>query len=267
MTTTAASEPPVQVCLGEVLHARQRPRHYAFRHNAFFMRLRMDVPPAPAELPAGFGWNRRGWLSFHDADHGTGQGRAIDWLHRQLAAHGLRADGPIWLHCFPRVLGYAFKPVSFWFCHAADERLVAVVCEVNNTFGERHTYVLHAQGAALKAGELMTAGKSFHVSPFFGVSGHYHFRFMQQADRHVARVEHRDDHGLLLSTSLSGRAVELTDGTLRQVLWSYPLFTIGVIVRIHLHALQLWLRRIPFFSKPPAPVRETTAGGPVRLME
>jgi hypothetical protein len=87
-----------------------------------------------------------GALRFHDADHGDGatpRKAALAWLETLLQAEGITdADGEIWLQCYPRVLGYSFKPVSFWYCHRTDGSLRAIVAEVNNTFGERHAYLL-----------------------------------------------------------------------------------------------------------------------------
>jgi DUF1365 family protein len=101
------------------------------------------------------------------------------------------ATGEVWLHCYPRVLGYTFKPVSFWYCHRrADGSLRAIVVEVNNTFGERHCYLLDAP----RYGVELQARKVFHVSPFCEVEGGYRFRFMRTPARR--RQPHRGAHRL-----------------------------------------------------------------------
>ena len=128
---------------GQVRHARTRPRPHAFAYPTFFLllpmrRLRAQAHPALAR-------NRRAWLSFHDRDHGDGRDDSLQWIEELLHAQGIHdADGEIWLHTYPRMLGYVFKPVSFWYCHCADGTLRAVLAEVNNTFGERHCYLLDA---------------------------------------------------------------------------------------------------------------------------
>jgi DUF1365 family protein len=149
------------------------------------------------------------------------------------------------------VLGYAFKPVSFWYCHGLDGSLVAIVVEVNNTFGERHCYLL--AGPELRLGRELSARKVFHVSPFCAVQGSYRFRFMRTPERTVARVDHDDDMGALLQTSVSGRLVPLNARSLRAAFFGMPMMTLGVIVRIHWQALQLWIKHVPFFSKPAPP--------------
>ncbi len=238
---------------GEVRHTRMRPVRHAFRHRAFHLRLPVDRLPDGPTGNTLFGVNRTGLLSFHEADHGHG-GRALPFIRGLLADAGVDAQGAVWLHTFPRVLGYAFKPVSFWHCHDTSGALMAVVAEVNNTFGERHCYLLaHADGSALRAGEELRALKVFHVSPFCAVEGGYRFRFLSNGRRSVARIDLDDQQGPLLVTSLSGVHRPLdTKGAVRALLL-HPAFTAMVIVRIHWHAFRLWLKRVPFHRKPAPP--------------
>ncbi len=191
-----------------------------------------------------------------------------------LREHIRDADGEVWLHCYPRVLGLAFKPVSFWYCHRADGGLAAIVVEVNNTFGERHCYLLTGRGDAaapaqpLAFGQELRADKVFHVSPFCRVEGNYRFRFMRTnlagrsthpgeapVQRTVARIDHDDADGLLLQTSICGDLQPLTSARIRAAFFGVPLMTLGVIARIHWQALRLWIKRVPFVSKPAAPAR------------
>jgi DUF1365 family protein len=191
-------------------------------------------------------------VSFHDTDHGDGRADALAWLDELLRSEGVHdATGEAWLQTYPRVLGYVFKPVSFWHCHRADGSLAAVVAEVNNTFGERHCYLL--EGPGLAYGRELHARKVFHVSPFCAVQGRYRFRFMRTAERVVARVDHDDDDGALLQTSVSGHLAPLTARSARAAFFGMPLMSFGVIARIHWQALQLWLKRVPFFRKPVPP--------------
>jgi DUF1365 family protein len=248
-------EAPAQPLLGTglVRHSRLRPRAHAFEYPTYFVLLPMRSLRATGatDVPA-LARNRFGLLSFHDCDHGDGRADALVWLEETLAAEGVTdADGEIWLHTYPRVLGYVFKPVSFWYCHRADGSLAAVLAEVNNTFGERHGYLL--AGADLAYGRELQAKKVFHVSPFCRVEGRYRFRFLRTADRLVARVDHDDDAGALLETSVSGRLAPLTRGALRRAFFGMPLMTLGVIVRIHWQALRLAVKRVPFFGKPAPP--------------
>jgi DUF1365 family protein len=235
------------VGFGTVRHSRLRPVLHAFAYPTCFLLLplrTMHRSPAAA-LPLAH--NRRGALSFHDADHGDGRANAVEWLDELLAQHGIPdAQGEVWLHCFPRMLGYTFKPVSFWYCHRIDGMLRAIVVEVNNTFGQRHCYVLDnpAWGTELKA------QKAFHVSPFCRIEGAYRFRFLltPARDRTVVRIDHDDAQGALLRTSVSGEMQRVSHSVLRRALWRYPLLTAGIVLRIHWQALKLWMARVPFVS-------------------
>jgi DUF1365 family protein len=237
---------------GVVRHRRLRPRVNAFSYPTYFLMLPMR---ALGRSPAGdLVRNRFGLLSFHDKDHGDGSPDALAWVDALLQAEGIHeATGETWLQTYPRVLGYAFKPVSFWYCHRPDDSLAAIVVEVNNTFGERHCYLL--AGPELGWGRQMQASKVFHVSPFCALQGGYRFRFMRTADRVVARVDHDDAQGALLETSVSGQLSPLTPRAVRAAFFGLPMMTLGVMARIHWQAWRLWRLRVPFVPKPAPPQR------------
>lgn len=245
-----------QIGLGQVRHARLRPVRHAFQYATFFLRLPMRSWAAD---PGGSDLARNRWapVSFYDSDHGDGGPDALAWIESLLATEGITdADGEIWLQCFPRVFGFAFKPVSFWYCHRADGHLRAIVAEVNNTFGERHCYLLDQPAWGRELG----ARKVFHVSPFCAVEGGYRFRFLHapQRGRCVVRIDHDDAEGPLLQTSVSGTLQDADAPALRRALWRHPLLGAAIVWRIHWHALRLWLRRVGFHRKPAAPTELVT---------
>ena len=240
-----------QIGFGQVRHRRLRPAPNAFAYPTFFVLLPMrSLQRTTQDTPLPR--NRRGALSFWDSDHGDGRPDALGWVDALLRSEGIMdADGEAWLHCYPRVLGYVFKPVSFWYCHRADGSLRAIVVEVNNTFGERHCYLLDAPAF----GRELAATKVFHVSPFCAVEGRYRFRFLvtPTRERTVVRIDYDDAAGPVLQTSVSGALEPLTAASMRRALWRHPLMTFAVIARIHWQALRLATKRVPFFSKPAAP--------------
>jgi DUF1365 family protein len=242
---------PAQIGFGRVMHVRLHPASHRFDYPVYFVRL--PVHNLARIETRGFSRNRFNFLSFYEADHGDG-GDCLAWARSLLQSNGLTADGEIWLTTFPRVLGYTFKPVSFWHCHRADGELVAVLAEVNNTFGERHVYLLRTDDPAAT----LRAEKVFHVSPFFPVRGQYTFNFQTQSNLFRSRIDYDDGSGEVLRTAWWGRLEPLTTRACLHAILAYPLMSWGVIVRIHLHAFRLFLKRVPFFSKPPAPVDEVT---------
>jgi uncharacterized protein len=263
MSLAPASQPGATdrplIGFGQVRHTRHRPRRNAFAYPTYFLMLPMRSLRAHGS--GALARNRRAALSFHDRDHGDGRADSLQWLDELLLQHGITdAQGEVWLHTYPRVLGYSFKPVSLWYCHRTDGSLRAVLAEVNNTFGERHCYLLDAP----RFGVPCSADKQFHVSPFCPVRGSYRFVFMRTAGatpRTVVRIDYHDQPAMpggelappLLNTSVSGTLQPLDARSLRHALWAYPAMTLGVIARIHWQALRLWLKQTPFFRQPAAP--------------
>ncbi len=248
-----------QIGTGVVRHRRLRPVNHAFEYRSYFLMLPMRR--LRDEPCAALARNRFALLAFHDRDHGDGGSDALAWLDQLLHAEGINdATGEVWLQTYPRVLGYVFKPVSFWYCERADGSLAAIVVEVNNTFGERHCYLL--AGEPLAYGADLQARKVFHVSPFSHIVGAYRFRFLRSAsaegERCVARIDHEDADGALLQTSLSGRLAPLTRSSVRAAFFGVPLMSFGVIARIHWQALRVWAKRVPYVKKPAPPERFVT---------
>ncbi len=238
-----------------VVHRRTRPRTNAFRYRVAYLCLGLD------DLASAAGrWlrlDRPGLVAFRSADHGARDGDNLEvWLRRVLDSRGLGevCDGDIQLMTLPRMLGYVFNPVSFWFCRDRAGNLRAVLCEVNNTFGEGHCYLVHHDDRrALQPDEWLEGRKVFHVSPFLPIEGRYRFRFrLDEAIIHVD-VNYHDSQGLMLATSVGGRREPLCDKAVVRRFLGNPMMTLGVVARIHWQALQLWRKRAKFYSKPAPP--------------
>lgn len=251
-----------QLCFGKVRHTRLRPVRNAFAYGNYYLRLPLRSLGNQDFGCALFSRNRFNLLSFIDSDHGDGQQPLLAWIDALLKREGVPdADGEVWLQAMPRVLGFVFNPVSFYFCHMRDGGLRAVVCDVRNTFGERHFYLLDT-GWEIDFGSELTARKVFHVSPFCKVEGGYRFRFTKLVrgvhEHTLACIDYEDDAGALLQTSVSGVAAAVSNASVARAFFCFPLMTFGVVMRIHVQALRLWLKRVPFFSKPAAPKQEVT---------
>lgn len=256
-----------KINFGVVKHQRLRPAKNAFGYGVFTISIPMRARSANPNLLSqnGLRDNRWGLCAFFDKDHGQGESNSLAWIEKILADnHVLHVDGEIWLQTFPRVLGYVFNPVSFWICTRADGKVQAVLAEVNNTFGERHCYLLHKDsGEMLHSGETLSSKKVFHVSPFCAVRGDYHFRFLFPQDSSsgkntVCRIELHEDGQPLINTSISGASRPLSRANIMLALLRYPLMSLGVIFRIHWQALKLWVKGVPFHSKPKPPELEVS---------
>ena len=247
------------ICFGEVLHQRTKPKVNAFRYGVFYLRIPMRSRKTNPGILSQFGVgdNRFSWVSFYDQDHGTGGSDALAWIEGELKnAKVSGVDGEIWLHTFPRVLGYAFKPVSFWFCHDGAGQVKAILAEVNNTFGDRHCYLLQSkQDDHIRFGETLESKKEFSVSPFFTIAGDYVFRFMRRQRpsakiRDVSRIEYWLNDRLQLTTSVSGEEFPLTRRNTIRAIAQFPTQSVGIVVKIHWQALKLWIKGVKFLGKP-----------------
>ncbi|HXE40011.1 MAG TPA: DUF1365 domain-containing protein [Azonexus sp.] len=247
-----------RLLIGHVMHRRLRPAINAFVYPVFFIQLPLN-DLAAARRPL-FSIDRANLLSFHQQDHGPRDGSPLlPWIKGLLRERGLPADGEIVLQCFPRVLGYVFNPVSFWFCHDRGGRLVAILAEVSNTFGGRHTYLLHnPERSPLRDGQVLAADKAFHVSPFNGIEGGYRFCFHLQRNCPVIRINYDDAEGEVLLTAIAGKPRAWSSSALLGAFLRMPFLTAGVIFRIHWQALKLWLKGVPFRGAHPTPLQEST---------
>ena len=244
-----------QIVQGYVTHERLSPKAHALKSRTFYVRvpIRSIFYATSNDKPQWgnwiFGINRKSLISLNDEDHGSGES-IKRWLNRMLTEHELEniADGEIWLVCFPRVLGYQFKPVSLWFCENKLGELVAVFAEVHNTFGQHHTYVLRPPlgHEFFKTGDVISTPKCFYVSPFLSVTGHYQFQFHydKKTKRDFSRIDYYTDQ-LVLKTLMTGVAAPLTRHSALKALVTHPFISLKIITQIHLNALVLWAKKIP----------------------
>lgn len=247
-----------QIIAGEVMHARLAPKKNAFKYQTCYVSINLSRPDS-----LSINRNRFGLLSFYDKDHGAGDNSDLmSWARSILAEHELgELDGDIVLVTMPRVLGYVFNPVSFWLCHDAAGSCRAILCEVNNTFGERHIYLCaHEDHRPITRFQALEAEKVFHVSPMLKREGHYRFRFDVSAERFAVWIDHYDsDDNKVLATWLIGDTETMTRPRLRMAFLRFPLVTLKAIVLIHWQALKLLLKGIPYISKPAQKARRVTA--------
>lgn len=245
----------VQRIPAETFHGRKGAVRNAFRYSVDYLLLDLDQ----ATGPALFSRNRANLMSLHDTDHGgpPGQGKGAAWAREVLARHQLPADRLLLL-AQPRLLGHVFNPVSFWLAHDAHGHLRAVIAEVTNTYGDRHSYLCHrSDRAPITPQDTIRAEKIFHVSPFQPVAGAYDFRFDLRPDRIGIWIDYTTTGGGVF-TNLIGPRQPLTNAGIIASALRRPFGSRRVLALIHWQALKLWLKRVRFNPRPAPPSKDVS---------
>ncbi|HZP13250.1 MAG TPA: DUF1365 domain-containing protein [Nevskiaceae bacterium] len=240
-----------------VMHRRLIAPLYRFVYRVFYVLVDVDHVDALARRLRFFSHNRFNLFCLHDRDY-TDAGSLRAFAESQVGGK----LGRIRLLTMPRVLGFAFNPLSMWYCEDRDGRVRAVIADVRNTFGERHCYLLEPVTEGNPRGTTFGApvekDKCFHVSPFFDLVGRYRFDLAEPGEELRVAIHETREGVPILDATLSGERRGLTDGEiLRQVLWM-PWMTLKVVAAIHWEALKLWLRGARFHGKPAPPAQQTT---------
>jgi uncharacterized protein len=242
---------------GVTYHGRRGGTKNAFRYSIDYVLLDAEAATAGPSL---FSRNGRNLASLHDSDHGgpPRQGRGVVWAREVLAAHGVDLEGRIDLLAQPRVLGHVFNPVSFWLCHDGNDVLRAVIAEVSNTFGDRHSYLCHHPDLReITKAETLAATKIMHVSPFQPVEGGYTFRFDITDQRIGVWIDYSRGNGGLIAT-LTGARQPLTNARILHAVLRRPFGSRRVLALIHWQALKLWWKGAGFRSRPEPPTSEVS---------
>jgi DUF1365 family protein len=239
--------------VGRVMHHRIAPIRHRFVYRVFSLLVDIDRLPALDRRLRLFSYNRLNLVSFYDRDHGERDGSPLrPWVVAQLAAAGVQLDcGRIMLFCFPRVWGYVFNPISLYYCYDRRGQLGAIICEVKNTFGEQHPYVLPAADVAQKQQVRHSESKAFYVSPFIEMAARYQFRMSPPGERLSIMISQWGEEGSRLVASLRGERRPLTDRALARTALLDPMMSLKVTVGIHFEALVLWIKGAKLKARPP----------------
>ncbi|MCH2165416.1 MAG: DUF1365 domain-containing protein [Marinovum sp.] len=243
---------------GHTWHGRKGGTQNAFRYSVDFVML--DAEAKDVRTPWLFRRNGRGLTSLLDKDHGgqPHEGRGAAWAREVLEAHQIHLDGPLMLLAQPRVLGHVFNPVSFWLAYDAGHALKAVISEVTNTYGDRHSYLCyHPDLRTIEPHDKLRADKIFHVSPFQPIEGGYTFRFDIRDDRIGVWIDYSSGKGGLIAT-LTGERKEISNASILRAVIRRPLGSRRVLGLIHWQALKLWFKGVRFRSRPEPPTQEVS---------
>lgn len=248
-----------------VMHQRLRPVRHRLYYNVYYLLLDIDQAELHMRPLRLLSWRRFNLMSFDDRDHGGGGSLPLRaWVELHLAIAGIELQGgAIRLLTMPRVLGYCFNPISLYYCHHRDGSLRAMVYEVRNTFGERHSYLIPVANEG--PGKIVNqhCAKIFHVSPFLGMDMRYAFRTQVPDDKLSLAIDVLDAQGPILNTMVSGRHQLLNDRAIFTAFVATPLLTLKVICGIHWEALKLWMKNLRFHPRPGAPASPVTIVKPL----
>ena len=247
---------PISFYRGPVMHQRMRPVSHRFSYSVFSLLIDLDALDQIDRQSPLFSVNKFNLMSVYERDHGPRDGSSLASHARKLFKKaGLQLDGGrIRLLCYPRILGYVFDPLSVYFAYDEQERLMGLLYEVRNTFGEHHTYV-----APLKPGEQTEAGirqespKRFFVSPFNPVEMAYRFRIHPPDETVGVRILVTAQDEPVMAASFHGSFLRFSTRSLLRLCLTIPFLTLKIIVGIHIEALRLWMKGLRLRARPAPP--------------
>lgn len=250
---------------GKVWHRRFLPRHHDLRYRVWYALLDLDeLDELDRDIPF-FGNERKALLSFRRRDHGPRDGSALrPWLEGHLASAGVDLEGgPIRLLAFPRMLGYAFNPISVWFAHGPLGDLRALLFEVSNTFGQWHHYLVAVQpGEGLRTDGRqvvrVTFDKELFVSPFITMDASYDITTRTPDERMSLAIKLTTDEGHLLTATFDGKRAPMDAPHLWWAFMRHPLLTFKVVAGIHWEAIKLWRKGAPYRKRGAPPAADLT---------
>ena len=258
------------IYVGDVVHQRLVPKRHRLRHCVYWLLADLDELSELDDRLRFFSYNRLNLMSVYDQDHGDGSQRPLSvQMRTHVAAAGIAAPEQlsIRLLCMPRVGGYDFNPLSVYFCIDRDDSIRAMIYEVNNTFGGRHTYVISAgsvdRGDAAETEEgavtlRQSCDKRFYVSPFLEMDMAYRFCTRLPGETVQLSVQGRRCGQAIINTALFGRRKSLSDGNITRLALTHPMVPIKVVGAIHWHALKMWSHGFEFAEEPAEPTPSVT---------
>ena len=256
---------PERLAAGEILHLPARIRHtrlgtpvHAFGYHADYL---LFAPEQVRRAKGLLARNGFGLFALNDRDHGgeRGKGEGAPWVWAQFAAAGIaRADNmTLALLTQPRMLGLGFNPVSFWLLWRGGA-LIAMLAEVNNTFGQRHSYLCRNPGLLpITPATALRVKKVFHVSPFQDVEGGYLFRLGIEPERIDILIRHQGPQSGLIAR-MQGDLVPLRNSSLLRAALIRPGGGLRITGLILFEALRLKLRRARYRPLPSPPVQDVS---------
>ena len=233
---------------GTVIHKRFKPKIHFFKYKVFSLLIDLSELNNLDKKIGFFSYNKFNLISFFDKDHGDRDGSlVINWVKKNLKENDVNCENiRIKLLCYPRILGYVFNPLSIFYVYDKNDKLISLLYEVKNTFGEQHTYIFK-----IKENNLLkhNCEKKFHVSPFIEMNCSYFFRTLKPADKISIIIDQYQLNEKILYASQDGKRTDFTTSELIKSYLKHPLMSFKVIAAIHFEAFKLWTKGIKFIQK------------------
>ena len=234
---------------GQVIHKRFKPKVHYFRYNVFSLLIDLSELEAIDKEISFFSLNKFNLISFFEKDHGERDGSSlINWVNKNLEKNNIPIqDIKIKILCYPRILGFVFNPLSVFYVYNLQNKLISILYEVKNTFGEQHTYIFKIT----KDENLVQnkCAKKFHVSPFIEMDCNYFFRLLKPGDKISVIIDQYDKEDKILFASQDGIRTDFNSKELIKSYLKHPLMTFKIIIAIHYEAFKLWIKGIKFIKK------------------
>ena len=236
-----------KIYTGKVIHRRFKPKEHYFKYSVFSLLIDLDELEDIQKEISIFSYNKFNIISFFDKDHGERDSSSLkDWVYSNIKTLGIEEEVKIKLLCYPRIFGYVFNPLSIFFVYDKSSKLIAILYEVKNTFGEQHTYVFKTNDEKVIQN---SCKKQFYVSPFIEMNCEYSFKILKPEEQLSVVINQSDEEGKLLFASQDGIAQEFNNKNLIISFLSHPLMSFKVIAAIHYEAFKLWIKRIKLVTK------------------
>ena len=234
---------------GVVIHKRFKPKTHFFKYSVFSLLIDLSEIYELDRKIRFFSFNKFNLVSFYEKDHGYRDGSSlVEWVKKNLNENDINCkDIRIKLLCYPRIFGYVFNPLSVFFIYDSREKLISILYEVKNTFGEQHTYIFKVtDNSNLFQHNCL---KKFHVSPFIEMNCNYFFRTLKPGEKISVIIDQYQTNEKILYASQDGKRVEFSSKELLKSYLKHPLMTFKIISAIHFEAFKLWIKGIKFIKK------------------
>ena len=234
---------------GTVIHKRYKPKTHFFKYSVFSLLLDLSELELLNDKIRFFSFNKFNLISFFEKDHGNRDGTSlVNWVKNYLKKNQIETENiKIKLLCYPRIFGYVFNPLSVFFVYDKNEKLVSILYEVKNTFGEQHTYVFRVDNENNLIQN--NCSKKFHVSPFIQMNCNYFFRLLKPGNKISVIIDQYENEDKILYASQDGIRTDFNTKYLVKSFLNHPLMTFKIIIAIHYEAFKLWSKGIKFIKK------------------